>query len=76
MIKKCTNLIQNVMKKSKKRIWICNRIRELEKIENKTDKDIRDLCSAYDTLTWIPFTGNNIINKLCQECDFNKYRNS
>jgi len=76
MMKKCTNLIENIIKKSKNRKWICNRIRELEKIENKTDKDIRDLCSAYNTLTWIPFTNDNEINKFCQECDSNKYRNS
>lgn len=72
----CKSRVSEIIKNTNgKRKWLLNRIQELEKIPVKNDIEEHQLCSAYNTLLWIPFTNNNEINELCLKCKFNKYRN-
>jgi hypothetical protein len=73
---KCEKYIKDLLKHTKHRKWLVKEIHKLEKIENKDSIQIHNLCSLYNTLSWIPFTKENEINKLCRECEFNVYRNS
>lgn len=74
-IRQCEAYIQDLMKHTKNRSWIKTRIKSLQLIKNKIPDQERELCSAFGTLSWIPFDNTNEIRKYCIVCEYDKYQN-
>lgn len=75
-IRQCEAYIQDLMKHTKNRSWIKSRIKSIQSIKNKLPDQERELCSAFGTLSWIPFDKEpNEIRKYCIACEYNKYQN-
>jgi hypothetical protein len=64
----CKKLIEVGMKSKHRSKWIKQRIRKLEKIENRTNEEQLLLCISYSVATNIPFDHNPIYDA-CAGCE-------